>query len=156
MSRAISRTCMIDACCQREEGKRDGAVTYDAREGEFAEEEVCAALVLANLAKCERAGTIAAFLALTRLLVDIRVVWCGLDDAWGSSRLLTGKLVAGGGRDRRAACAFARGGWFLAFRIGRGRVVVVVWLRAFSLLDGLSHGGVTRVYVGFRLRWSRL
>lgn len=45
--------------------------TYDAREGEFAEEEVCAALVLANLAECERAGTIATLLALTRLAVGI-------------------------------------------------------------------------------------
>lgn len=52
-------------------GERDGAATYDAREGEFPEEEVGATLVLANLAERERARTIAAFLALSGLLGGI-------------------------------------------------------------------------------------
>lgn len=44
---------------------------YDARERKSAEEEIGAALVLANLAECEGAGAIAAFLALSRLLVGV-------------------------------------------------------------------------------------
>lgn len=51
-------------------GRRETA-TYDAGERESAEEQVRAALVLANLAECEGAGTITAFLALSRLLGGI-------------------------------------------------------------------------------------
>ena len=60
-----SRSVML----ARGEGK--GAATHDARKGEFSEEEVSAALVLANLAECERARTVATFLALRRLLGGI-------------------------------------------------------------------------------------
>lgn len=65
---------LADLCIRPEKsagGKRHEMGAYDAREWEFAEEEVCAALVLANFAKCEGAGTVAAFLALTRLFVGI-------------------------------------------------------------------------------------
>ena len=52
-------------------GGRHGMAAYDARERKSAEEEIGAALVLANLAECEGAGAIAAFLALSRLLVGV-------------------------------------------------------------------------------------
>lgn len=72
---------------------RDRGVPYDARERELSEEEVSAALVLANLAKCERAGTIATLLPLSRLLSGIRLAWGGLDDAlWGGVRCSRGSL----------------------------------------------------------------